>query len=100
MDLQDRQDDRRSDLQNGEIIEKIIGCAFEVINELETGFLESVYEKAMAIALQEKGFRVQCQQPLQVHFRQRIVGDFYADLIVEGKAIVELKTAKAIAPEH
>ena len=50
MDLQDLQDDRRSDLQFGEITEKIIGCAFELINELGTGFLESVYEKALAIA--------------------------------------------------
>ena len=47
-DLQDLQDDCRSDLQYGEITEKIIGCAFEVINELGTGFLESVYEKALA----------------------------------------------------
>ena len=43
---------------------------------------------------------MQCQQPLQVRFRQRIVGDSYADLVVEGKVIVELKTVKAIAPEH
>jgi hypothetical protein len=50
MDLQDLQDDRRSDLKHGEITEKIIGCALEVINELGTGFLESVYEKAMAIS--------------------------------------------------
>ena len=49
MDLQDLQDDRRSDLQYGEITEKIIGFAFELINELGTGFLESVYEKALAI---------------------------------------------------
>ncbi len=100
MDLQDLQDDCRSDLQYEEITEKIIGCAFEVINQLGTGFLESVYEKAMAIALLDKGFRVQCQHPLHVHFRQRIVGEFYADLVVEGKVIVELKAAKAIAPEH
>jgi GxxExxY protein len=100
MDLQDLQDDRRSDLRFGEITEKIIGCAFDVINELGTGFLESVYEKAMAITLQEMGFRVQCQHPIHVHFRQRIIGEFYADLFVEGKVIVELKAAKAIAPEH
>ena len=60
MDLQDLQDDCRSDLQYEEITEKIIGCAFEVINELGTGFLESVYEKALAIALHDEGFRVQC----------------------------------------
>ncbi|MCY3008492.1 MAG: GxxExxY protein [Planctomycetota bacterium] len=100
MDMQDLQDDGRSDLQFGEITEKIIGCAFEVINELGTGFLESVYEKALTIALQEKGFRVQCQHPIRVYFRQRIVGEFYADLLVEGKIIVELKVAKAIAPEY
>ena len=52
MDLQDLQDDRRSDVQYGEITEKIIGCAFEVINELGTGFLESVFEKAMASCAQ------------------------------------------------
>ena len=50
MDIQDSQDNRRSDLQFVEITEKIIGCAFEVINELGTRFLESVYEKALAIA--------------------------------------------------
>ena len=49
-DIQDSQDNRRSDLQFVEITEKIIGCAFEVINELGTGFLESVYVKALAIA--------------------------------------------------
>ena len=50
MDLQDLQDDRRSDYQFGKITQKIIGCAFEVIHELGTGFIESVYEKALAIA--------------------------------------------------
>ena len=69
MDIQDSQDNRRSDLQ-------------------------------LAIALQEEGFHVQCQPPIHVHFRQRIVGEFYADLFVEEKVMVELKAAKAIAPEH
>ncbi len=66
-DLQDLQDDRRSDLQFGETTEKIIGGAFEVIPELGTGFLESVDENALAIALQDKGLRVQCQHPMPVH---------------------------------
>ena len=96
----DSQDNLDTDYQFGDITEKIIGCAFEVINELGVGFLESVYEKAMLIALQDKGIRVVSQQPVQVHFRDRIVGEFYADLLVEGKVIVELKAVKAIAPEH
>jgi GxxExxY protein len=101
MDERDIQDGvRKSELKFGSVTEAIIGCAFEVINELGAGFLESVYEKSLAIALQEKGLRVQCQHPIQVHFRNRIVGDFYADLFVESKVVVELKAVKAISPEH
>ena len=71
MDILDSQDNRRSDLQFVEITEKIIGCAFEVINELGTRFLESVYEKALAIALQEEGFHVQlvCNKHLAASLR-------------------------------
>ncbi len=101
MDEQDIQDtDGDSGLQFGKITQAIIGCAFEIINELGIGFIESVYEKSLAIALQEKGFQVQRQQPVQVYFRNRVVGEFYADLLVEGNVIVELKAVKAIAPEH
>ncbi len=101
MDEQDVQDlGSESNLKFGSITEAIIGCAFEVINELGVGFLESVYEKSLAIALQEKGLKVLCQHPIQVHFRDRVVGDFYADIFVEHKVIVELKAVKAIAPEH
>ena len=83
-----------------EITKSIIACAFEVINELGAGFLESVYEKAMLIALAQKGLSAQSQYPIQVMFREKSVGDFYADIFVEGKVIVELKAVKAIAPEH
>jgi hypothetical protein len=65
MDIQDLQDNLPADLQLVEITEKIIGCAFEVNNELGTGFLESVYEKALAIDLREKGFQVQCQHAFE-----------------------------------
>jgi GxxExxY protein len=101
MDEQDVQDSgSQGALKYGAITDAIIGCAFEVINELGVGFLESVYEKALAIALQEKGLMIRCQHPIQVHFRKRIVGDFYADVFVEDKVIVELKAVKAILPEH
>lgn len=79
---------------------KILEAAFEVAHELGCGFLESVYEKALKIALQNKGFRVTEQHPIKVYFRGQDVGEFYADLFVEEKVIVELKAAKALAPEH
>jgi GxxExxY protein len=83
-----------------ELTETILGTCFEVMNELGAGFLESVYEKALLIALRDKGITAQCQVPLSVMFRGEKVGEFFADIVVEGKVIIELKTAKAMAPEH
>ena len=97
MDEQDRQDRA---LQHEKVTEAVIGCAFEVINELGAGFLESVYEKALLLALRQKALSVTAQHPVKVMFRHECVGDFYADIFVEEKVIVELKAAKAIAPEH
>lgn len=82
------------------ITKTVIGCAFEVINELGAGFLESVYERALILALQQKGVVALSQQACKVMFRGECVGDFYADILVEGKVIVELKAVKAIAPEY
>ena len=87
-------------LKHQAITEKILGACFEVIKELGAGFLESVYEKALLIALKEAGMRVQSQVPLKVFFREQCVGEFFADLVVEEKIIVELKAVKALAPEH
>ena len=83
-----------------DITKNIIGCAFEVINELGAGFLESVYEKALLIALADKQLSVQSQQAIHVMFRNKNVGEFYADLLVENKVLVELKTVKSIIPQH
>ena len=97
MDIQDEQDKR---LMHKEITKVIIGCAFEVINELGAGFLESVYEKALLLALRQKGLSANPQHPAKVMFRGECVGDFYADIFVEEKVIVELKAVKTIASEH
>lgn len=78
----------------------IIGCAFSVSNELGSGFLESVYEKAMMVALNTQGIAVRAQAPINVYFREVGVGVFYADLLVEDEVIVELKAVKALAAEH
>ncbi len=97
MDKQDRQD---KSLKHEQITEVVIGCAFEVIKELGAGFLESVYEKALILALQQKGLSAISQHPVKVLFRGQCVGDFYADIFVEEKVIVELKAVKTISPEH
>ena len=97
MDVQDIQD---KGMKYSDITKVIIGCAFDVINELGTGFLESVYEKSLCIALREKGLDVEPQYPIKVIFRDKCVGEFYADLFVEQKIVVELKAAKAVVPGH
>ena len=97
MDEQDKQD---KGLKYGEITKSVIGCAFEVINELGSGFLESVYEKALLLALLQKGLSAVSQHPIKVLFRGECVGEFFADIFVEGKVILELKAVKSIAPEH
>jgi len=83
-----------------ELTGKILEACFEVSNELGAGFLESVYEKALAIALRQKGLIVETQVPLTVRFRGENVGEFFADIIVEGKVMVELKAVKGLAAEH
>jgi GxxExxY protein len=87
-------------LLHEEITGKILETSFEVINELGAGFLEGVYEKALAIALREKRLNIQTQVPLRVSFRGHCVGEYYADLLVENKVIVELKAVKTLTPEH
>lgn len=87
-------------MQHEGLTKTIIGCAFEVINELGAGFLESVYHNGLRLALEQKSLTVACQHPIAVMFRGQCVGDFYADLLVEGVVVVEIKAAKALAPEH
>ena len=83
-----------------ELTGKILEACFEVANELGHGFVESVYVKALIIALRQKGLSVQSEVALQVMFRGQVVGDFYADLMVEQRVLVELKAAKVLLPEH
>ena len=96
----DKQDGQDSGLKHEQITKSVIGCAFEVINELGAGYLESVYEKALLLALRQKGLSAIPQHAVKVLFRGECVGDFYADIFVEEKVIIELKAVKAIAPEH
>jgi GxxExxY protein len=82
------------------LTEKIIGVFYDVYNELGHGFLESVYETAMVIALEEKSIKVERQVEVPVWFRGRQIGTFFADLVVESIVIVELKAVRSIDPSH
>ena len=82
------------------ITEKIIGCAYKVANVLGCGFLEKVYENALAHELRKAGFQVQQQLAIPVLYDGVVVGDFVADLIVEGIVLVELKAVRNLDEIH
>jgi GxxExxY protein len=86
--------------RNDPVTEKIIGVFYEVYNELGFGFLESVYREAMQIALGQAGLRVEAEVPVPVSFRGKLIGVFRADLVVDGRVVVELKTAESISKAH
>ncbi|KFN46041.1 GxxExxY protein [Arenimonas metalli] len=90
----------RALLINSDISEAVLGCFFDVYNELGPGFLESVYENAMTLALQEAGYDVSQQVALTVWFRGQAVGDFRADLIVGSSLVVEIKAVSQIHSAH
>jgi GxxExxY protein len=87
-------------LKERDLTARVIGVFYEVYNELGHGFLESVYEGALEIGLRQAGLGVSRQSLIEVRFRGIVVGEFRADLIVEGRVLVELKAAKSIDPAH
>ncbi|MFZ0802199.1 MAG: GxxExxY protein [Terriglobales bacterium] len=87
-------------LKHAELTEKIIGIFYDVYNELGYGFLESVYEESLMIALRESGLEVQSQVPVPVWFRQHKVGEFRADILVEKIVLLELKSVRVLEPSH
>ena len=83
-----------------ELTKKIIGCAYPVHNTLGAGFLEKVYEQALMLELKVSGLVVESQVPLSVIYRDQIVGEYYADFIVEDKVICELKAVDVLKKAH
>lgn len=83
-----------------EITEVVINSFYTVDNSLGYGFLEKVYENALAHELKKRGLRVQQQMPIQVYYDGELVGEYFADLLVEDKVILELKAAEDIAEQH
>jgi GxxExxY protein len=83
-------------LKHSELTEKIIGVFYAVYNELGHGFLEPIYAEAMAIALEEAGLTVGRNVPVPVWFREKKVGNYVADLLVEGIVLIELGAARNV----
>lgn len=83
-----------------EITEEVIRCFYKVYNTLGFGFLEKVYENALLKELRKSGLNASRQIPIKVYYDSDIVGEYFADIIVEEKVIIELKAAECIVEEH
>ncbi|HUO28902.1 MAG TPA: GxxExxY protein [Bryobacteraceae bacterium] len=86
--------------RSNEITRAIIGGAYTVANTLGPGFLEKVYENALAQELRSAGLNVEQQKSLKVYYRDIVVGEYAADLLVEGLVVVELKAVRAFDDIH
>lgn len=82
------------EFKHEEVTKAIIGAAFEVHNILGYGFLEKVYQRALQAELIEKGHTAELEPSVEIRFKNVIVGNYFADLMVDKKVIVELKVAK------
>jgi GxxExxY protein len=80
--------------------EQIIGVFYRVYNKLGYGFLEKVYENAMMIELAKAGIPATAQSPIRVLYDGQIVGDYFADILVDETVIIELKAAKNLSPDN
>jgi len=83
-----------------QVTEQVIGCSYAVQNELGAGFLEKVYENAMAHACRKAGLAVHQQQPISVRFDGVVVGEYVADLIANSAVLVEFKAVSTLTDIH
>ena len=83
-----------------ELTSQIIKCFYTVYNKLGYGFLEKVYENALKIELQNNGLFVEKQKSIKVYYENQIVGEYFADLVIDNKIIVELKASETLCEEH
>jgi GxxExxY protein len=86
--------------KHSDLTEKIIGAFYKVYAALGYGFLENVYVKALMIELQKQGLHAQDELPIHVYYDGQLIGEYFADLVVNELVILEIKAAKALAAEH
>jgi GxxExxY protein len=87
-------------MKHQELTAQIIQCAYTVHNTLGFGFLEAVYQNALLIELGKNGLKAVKETPIKVSYNGQIVGDYVADILVEDKIILELKSVKELHPAH
>ena len=87
-------------IKHNELTEKIIGIFYRVYNKLGYGFLEKVYENALMIELRSERIQAIAQSPIRVEYEGQTIGEYFADLMIEDKVIVEIKAAKSLTVEH
>jgi GxxExxY protein len=88
------------DMKHKDLTAKVIRSYYKVYNSLGFGFLEKVYQNAMFFELLDQGLNVEAQKKISVKYKERIVGDFYADILVNDTIIVELKATSALTEAH
>ena len=88
------------DYKYKELTHKIILIFYKVYNKLGYGFLEKIYESAMKIEFRKENIPAVSQSPIKVSYDNEIIGEYYADLLVDNKVIVEIKAAKNLSDEH
>lgn len=89
-----------TDILHKELTEAILKVFYEVYNDLGYGFLENVYQNAMYLELNSKGFKVEAQKKIKVYYKNEIVGDFIADLLINDLVILELKACDTLVKAH
>ncbi len=87
-------------MDHSDLTEKIIGCAMKVHRTLGPGFLESVYQNALAIELRKADLLVEIEKPIRVHYEGVVVGEFQADMLIDSKILIENKAVQALNAAH
>jgi GxxExxY protein len=91
---------KNDNYKHSELTSKILEAYYSVYNNLGVGFRESVYENALLIELDKRSLLFDRQKNIKVHYEGQLIGDFFADIIVENCVILELKAIESLRPEH
>ncbi len=86
--------------KSSHLTKRIIGAFYDVYNQLGYGFTEKVYENALAIALKKQGMKVEQQSLIEVYFYGHVIGEYYADIVVDSTVVLELKATQKLLSEH